>query len=115
MAIFKQLSGPPDANSSRRMAFIVAVYAFGAAGLGLLINQWVPGWMAIGGMAGVGLFYLTMGAMSFQSTPSMDIHNGGLIETSSHRLSSGSNLNELSAEPVPMGTEQQTSDTMANA
>ena len=114
MPIFKQMSGQPDANSSRRMAFIVAVCAFSAAGLGLLINQWVPGWMAVGGMAGVGLFYLTMGAMSFQSTPSMDVHNGGLTETSSHRLSSDSNLHELSAEPAPIGTEHQTADTLAS-
>ena len=48
-------------STTSQMAFAVAICAFIAAGVGLIINQWLAGWMAVGGMTGVGLFYAAIG------------------------------------------------------
>lgn len=44
-----------------RMCFAISAIAFGAALLGALVNHFLTGWMAVGGMAMVGLLYLGMG------------------------------------------------------
>ncbi|WP_157605925.1 hypothetical protein [Schlesneria paludicola] len=51
-------------NPASRMAFAVAICALSAAGLGAIINHWMTGWMAVGGMVGVGLFYLAIGILN---------------------------------------------------
>ena len=60
-------------NAVSKVSFAVAITAFATALLGLLINQIFTGWMAAGGMAGVGLFYLAIGVLNLEwsssSTP----------------------------------------------
>ncbi len=51
-------------NSASQMAFTVAAIALAAAGVGVIVNHWVTGWMAVGGMVGVGLFYAAIGVLS---------------------------------------------------
>jgi hypothetical protein len=51
-------------NDTAFVCFSVALTAFAAAGAGLVVNLFFTGWMAVGGMAGVGLFYLAMGIWS---------------------------------------------------
>ena len=46
------------------MAFTVAAIALVAAGIGMIVNHWLTGWMAVGGMVGVGLFYAAIGVLS---------------------------------------------------
>lgn len=58
------LPKPSIQNPASRMAFSVAICAFAAAGLGVIVNHWITGWMAVGGMAGVGLFYLAIGVVN---------------------------------------------------
>ena len=79
-------------SSTSKMSFAVAGCAFAAAGIGLLINQWMSGWMAVGGMAGVGLFYLAVGLLNLGSTFNED---SDLTETSAHRLSGVSNVSNV--------------------
>ena len=60
-------------SATSRMAFSVAVCAFIAAGFSLIVNQWLYGWMAVGGMTGVGLFYVAIGIMNlWTETPLFD-------------------------------------------
>jgi hypothetical protein len=42
----------------------VSAFAFLACLVGVIVNHWLSGWMAVGGMAGIGLFYLAIGLMS---------------------------------------------------
>ena len=51
-------------NPVSKISFAVAIAAFGTALLGLVINQILTGWMAAGGMTGVGLFYLAIGVLN---------------------------------------------------
>ena len=51
-------------NPVSKISFAVAIAAFGTALLGLVINQIFTGWMAAGGMTGVGLFYLAIGVLN---------------------------------------------------
>ena len=53
-------------NPVSKVSFAVAIAAFGTALLGLVINQIFTGWMAAGGMAGVGLFYLAIGVLNLE-------------------------------------------------
>ena len=60
-------------STTSQMAFCVAVCAFIAAGICLIVNQWLSGWMAVGGMTGVGLFYVAVGIMNlWGETPFFD-------------------------------------------
>lgn len=51
-------------SPASQMAFAVAICAFAAAGIGLIVNQFLTGWMAVGGMFGVGLFYVGIGIVN---------------------------------------------------
>jgi len=53
-------------NPVSKISFAVAIAAFATALLGLVINQIFTGWMAAGGMAGVGLFYLAIGVLNLE-------------------------------------------------
>ena len=57
-------------NAASRMAFAVAFCALAAAVLGAIVNHWMTGWMAVGGMVGVGLFYLAIGILNMGGTES---------------------------------------------
>ena len=50
-----------------QMAFTVAICALAAAGIGAIVNHWLTGWMAIGGMVGVGLFYWAVGVLNLRT------------------------------------------------
>ena len=54
-------------SPTSQMAFAVALCALAAAGIGSIVNYWLTGWMAVGGMAGVGLFYLAIGLLNLRS------------------------------------------------
>ena len=41
-------------SPASRMSFAISACAFAAAGIGTVVNHWLTGWMAVGGMAGVG-------------------------------------------------------------
>jgi hypothetical protein len=56
-------------SPASQMSFAVALCAFIAAGIGLVVNHWVTGWMAVGGMCGVGLFYIVVGLLNLRSNP----------------------------------------------
>ena len=51
-------------NSTSQMAFAVAFCALAAAGIGSIVNLWLTGWFAVGGMVGVGLFYWAVGVIN---------------------------------------------------
>lgn len=91
-------AGRSGLSSTSKMSFAVAGCAFAAAGIGLLINQWMSGWMAVGGMAGVGLFYLAVGLLNLGSTDSIFHGDDDLTETSAHRLSGVSNVDDIAIE-----------------
>lgn len=69
----KALKSPSESvmNSTSQMAFAIAVCALVAAGVGSIINHWLTGWMAVGGMVGVGLFYLAVGLLNLKSKRSL--------------------------------------------
>lgn len=54
----------PKTNSVAPVCFAISAGAFLACILGLTVNLWLSGWMAVGGMAGIGLFYLAIGLLS---------------------------------------------------
>ena len=110
-----QTSNRSEMNSTSQMSFAVAACAFGAAALGLLINQWMSGWMAVGGMAGLGLFYLAIGLLNLGSTEPLFTQESELIETASHRLSGAMNVDDLATKrPEETGVSSR-SDKLANA
>ena len=110
-----QPSSRREMNSTSQMSFAVAACAFGAAVLGLLINQWMSGWMAVGGMAGLGLFYLAIGLLNLGSTEPMFTQESDLIETASHRLSGSMNVDDLTTRrPEETGVGSR-SEKMTNA
>ena len=59
-------------STASQMSFAVAACAFAAAGIGSIVNFWLTGWMAVGGMVGVGLFYLALGLVNLNSRNSYD-------------------------------------------
>lgn len=91
-------SGGSQLNPTSKMSFAVAGCAFAAAGIGVLINQWLSGWMAVGGMAGVGLFYLAIGLLNLGSGDSIFTDESDLIDSTSHRLSGATNVDDLAVE-----------------
>ncbi len=64
-------SSRPQLPPTAKMSFAVSAAAFAAAITGLFVNQWLSGWMAVGGMAGIGLFYLAIGVLNLSSTASL--------------------------------------------
>ena len=54
-------------SATSQMAFAVAICALAAAGIGLIVNHWLTGWMAVGGMVGVGLFYTAIGILNLRA------------------------------------------------
>jgi hypothetical protein len=48
-------------SDAGKMCFCVAVCAMLAAGIGAVVNHFLTGWMAVGGMAAIGLLYFAMG------------------------------------------------------
>ena len=109
-----QPSSRRELNSTSQMSFAVAACAFGAAALGLLINQWMSGWMAVGGMAGLGLFYLAIGLLNLGSTEPMFTHESELIETASHRLSGAMNVDDLTNKRPEESGVGSRSEKLAN-
>ena len=83
---------PEGISSTSKMSFAVAACAFSAAAIGLLINHWMSGWMAAGGMAGIGLFYLAIGLLNLHTPDGSYRSENDLSETSSHRLADSSNV-----------------------
>ena len=105
----------PALNPTSKMSFAVAACAFGAAGIGLVIDQWMSGWMAVGGMAGVGLFYMAIGLLNLGSTNSIFTDEGDLTETSAHRLSGVTNVDDLAIERKHESVNGTRSDYLAKA
>lgn len=95
----------PGISPAAKMSFAVAACAFAAAGVGYLVNQWMSGWMAVGGMAGVGLFYLAIGLLNL-STESVPTEND-LQETAAHRLSGVGNVDDRAVERTAERSEER--------
>ena len=102
-------------NQTSKMSFAVAGCAFAAAGIGLLINHWMSGWMAVGGMAGVGLFYLAIGLLNLGSHSSIFSDENDLIDTASHRLSGATNVDDLSVKRPQETVAGSRPENLANA
>ncbi len=85
-------------NSTSSMSFAVALFAFAAAGAGVLVNHWMSGWMAVGGMAGVGLFYLAVGLLNLGSSEPIFIEDHDFTATATHRLSDATNVDDVAIE-----------------
>ena len=102
----QQTAGHAEMNPTSKMSFAVALCAFAAAGIGLLINHWMSGLMAAGGMAGVGLFYLAIGLLNLGTSSPIFTEEGDLSETAAHRLSGVANVDERSNETVGTRNEQ---------
>ncbi len=59
-------------SPASQMSFAISACAFAAAGIGTVVNHWLTGWMAVGGMSGVGLFYLAVGILNLRSHNTFD-------------------------------------------
>jgi hypothetical protein len=108
-------AGRSTLSTTSKMSFGVAASAFAAAGIGLLINQWMSGWMAVGGMAGVGLFYMAIGLLNLSSSDSVFMDEDDLSETAAHRLSGVANVDDLAMERTREKVGETRSEHMANA
>ena len=95
-----QITSRFSLSQTSRMSFAVAGCAFTAAVIGLLINHFMSGWMAAGGMAGVGLFYLAVGLLNLGQSSPVYSEDGPLSTTSAHRLSDASNVHDVVIERV---------------
>lgn len=73
-----------------QMSLAVSFCAFAAAGVGTVVNHWLTGWMAVGGMVGVGFFYLAVGILNLRSKNSFD--NDEFITNVSERTARSDNL-----------------------
>lgn len=73
-----------------RMSFAVALCAFAAAGVGWIVNNWLSGWMAVGGMFGVGLFYLAVGVLNLNLHPIKSKDQP--LDSLSHQTANADNL-----------------------
>ena len=104
-----------DINPASKMSFAVALCAFSAAGIGFLVNHWMSGWMAVGGMAGIGLFYLAVGLLNLNTADSNVIEGNDLAESSAHRLSDVANVHDLPAERMRDLISAASNDKLANA
>ena len=67
-----KISSDFSMSPAARMSFAISACAFAAAGIGTIVNHWLTGWMAVGGMAGVGLFYLAVGILNLRSRNAFD-------------------------------------------
>ena len=67
MRFEKIVNAAPNAYPIATVCFSVSACAFFACVVGLVVNHWLSGWMAVGGMAGIGLFYLALGLLSLGS------------------------------------------------
>jgi len=92
-------------SPTAKMSFAVAACAFAAAAVGLLINQWMSGWMAVGGMAGVGLFYLAMGVLNLSAEPATSEND--LQETAAHRLSGVGNVDDRAVARTSQPSQEE--------
>ena len=110
-----QTSSRTEMNTTSKMSFAVAGSALGAAAIGLLINQWMTGWMAVGGMAGLGLFYRAIGLLNLGSAEPLFTHENDLIESASHRLSGAMNVDDLATKRPEESGVGSRSDKLANA
>lgn len=63
----KYINIVPQSNPVAPTCFAVSAVAFLASFVGLIVNHWLSGWMAVGGMACIGLFYLAIGLISYGS------------------------------------------------
>ena len=109
-----QSVGRRELNATSKMSFIVAGFAFIAAGVGLLINHWMSGWMAVGGMAGVGLFYLAVGLLNLGSAEPIFAEDHDYAETAAHRLSGAANVDDQAIEGRNKTVESLHEERMAN-
>ena len=75
----------------------------------------LAGWHAVGGMAGVGLFYMAIGLLNLGSTNSIFTDEGDLTETSAHRLSGVTNVDDLAVERKHESANGTRSDYLAKA
>ena len=98
-----------------KMSFAVAGCAFGAAIIGLLVNQWLSGWMAVGGMTGVGLFYLAVGLLNLSPSGHHESDASELIETSAHRLSGAANVDDIAVKQEQEKVQSKSSDKVASS
>ena len=71
--------------------------------------------MAVGGMAGLGLFYLAIGLLNLGSSEPMFTHESDLIETASHRLSGTTNVDDLAIKAPQETGAGSRADKLANA
>ena len=95
-------------NTTSKMSFAVAGCAFIAALVGLLINHWLSGWMAVGGMTGVGLFYLAIGLLNLEPAETGTQDEQKFAETAAHRLSGIGNVDDRAVvRPVVKMAEEQ--------
>jgi hypothetical protein len=95
-----QVTGGTRFNSTSKMSFAVAACAFAAAGLGLLVNQWMSGWMAVGGMAGIGLFYSGVGLLNLRMSNFVYTDEIDLIKNASAALSEKVNVEQLQLQEI---------------
>lgn len=58
---------PSLLSPTSQMSFAVALCALAAAAVGTIVNHWLTGWMAVGGMVGIGLFYLAIGLLNLRT------------------------------------------------
>jgi hypothetical protein len=72
------------------MAFCVALFALAAAGVGTIVNHWLTGWMAVGGMVGLGLFYLAVGILNLKTD--QPVFEDETMQNVSHRAARVENL-----------------------
>lgn len=105
----------PSIGVTSKMSFAVAACAFGAAAIGLLVNQWLSGWMAVGGMTGVGLFYLAVGLLNLGARSSAHADESNLVETSAHRLSGVANVDDVAVTRDQEEVGASMKDALANA
>jgi hypothetical protein len=75
-------------HPTTQLAFAVSACALAAACIGAIVNQWVEGWMAIGGMVGIGFFYAAIGIVNHLNSIPPDESNSNV----SRRSASADNL-----------------------
>lgn len=94
-----KLPNQPMISPTSQMAFAVAICALAAAGIGLIINHWLTGWMAVGGMFGVGLFYTAIGILNLRANPPT-VEDDSTLSTS-QRTAKAENLFGEAIAPRP--------------
>ena len=107
-----KISSDYSMNSAAQMSFAISACAFAAAGIGTIVNHWLTGWMAVGGMAGVGLFYLAVGILNLRSRNAFDDDES--MASISQRTARSDNLYaEAVARPkIDLASKPQSSATL---